>query len=87
MLRITRREEPAQREVLRLDGSLAGAWVEEMRRACRPADGRAVLVDLGGVSWIDQDGLDLIAALRRDGVSFTNCSGFVAELLKGVAPC
>ncbi len=87
MLRITRREEPARRDVFRLDGSLAGAWVEEMRRACRPADGRAVVVDLGGVSWIDQGGLDLIAALRREGVSFTNCSGLVQELLKGVAPC
>lgn len=87
MLRISRKEEPAQPEVLRLDGSLAGAWVDEMRRACRPVDGHAVIVDLGGVSWIDRDGVGLIAELRRSGVSFRNCTGFVAELLKEVAPC
>ena len=87
MLRITRQEEPTRRDVFRLDGSLAGAWVEETRRACRPAGGRRVIVDLGGVSWIDRDGIGLIAELRREGVTFTNCSGFVAELLKGVTPC
>lgn len=70
---------------LQLAGRLVGEWVEELRRACEPilARGDSLAVDLSEVSFVDQAGVELLRWLRGREAVLSNCSGFVAELLKG----
>jgi anti-anti-sigma regulatory factor len=76
---------------LRLDGQVTGPWVEELRRACAETlgnnghDQNHLVLDLAGVSFLDADGVALFRELAARRVSFTNCSTFIAEQLKGVA--
>jgi ABC-type transporter Mla MlaB component len=55
---------------LRLDGRLAGPWVEELRASCRRASNRrqrCAAIDLTGVTYIDADGKALLTLLWRQG--------------------
>jgi hypothetical protein len=76
---------------LRLEGQVAGPWVDELRRACEPPVGNNahpenhLVIDLVGVSFIDGPGLALFRELAARDVRFTNGSAFIAEQLKGVA--
>lgn len=92
MLRITRDTQTAGSgpERFRLDGQVSGAWVEELRRACADAlersdrVGHRLSLDFGGVSFLDPAGVALCRELAIQGVSFTNCSIFVLEQLRGM---
>jgi anti-anti-sigma regulatory factor len=87
MLRITFDTAPSDGhyvDVLKLEGELAGRWVQELRRTCDDAlqDGAdSLLLDLRAVTFIDLDGVALFRELG-DRVSVTNCSFFAAEQLK-----
>ena len=72
---------------LRLEGSIAGPWVAELRAACKAvmAEGRGLKLDLGDVSFVDADGVALLGGLQSRGVSLIECSPFVEEQLKGTA--
>lgn len=55
---------------LRLEGRLAGPWVEELSASCRQISARqqrCVMIDLTGVTFIDTDGKVLLAHLWRQG--------------------
>jgi hypothetical protein len=71
---------------LRLEGRVAGQWVDELRRSCAEAlgTGRELVLDLTSVSFIGRDGLALIGELPRNRVRIERCSPFVAEQLKRV---
>ena len=88
MLKITRREGPGDEGVLKIEGTLGGAWVREARAACDRAvaeRGRVVL-DLAGVVFVDRSGAALLDTLREDPrVEIQSVSAFVAEMLKGGA--
>jgi anti-anti-sigma factor len=92
MLRITRgiTADDKAIELLRLDGQVAGRWVEELRRECDevlaadPDSGRPLVLDLAGVSFIDADGIALFQDLVTRRVSLANGSLFVTEQLKEV---
>ena len=85
MLRITLDTAPSNGHyVLKLEGELAGRWVQELRRTCddvlqHGAD--SLLLDLREVTFIDLDGVALFRELG-DRVLVTNCSLFAAEQLK-----
>ena len=83
MLRIDTREEPG-RTILRLEGRVIGAWVNQVRRSCRDALGRGghVTLDLGAVSFVDVDGIVLLRELGPE-VALTNTTPFVAAQLEG----
>ena len=85
MLRISLLEALDQIVTLRLEGQVRGPWVEELRQACEQllARGRALLLDLSDVSFIDMDGVALCRRLRARNVGIVHCSPFVAEQLKG----
>jgi hypothetical protein len=78
---------------LRLEGQIAGPWVEELRRVCTETSGNNghrkdhIVIDLAGVYFLDADGIALFHELAARRVLFTNCSSFVAEQLKGVGGC
>jgi hypothetical protein len=71
--------------MVRAEGQMIGPWVNEVRRSCDEVAGAGLepIVDLGGVSFVDRDGVDLLRALGQRGVAVVNCSSFVAEQLRG----
>ena len=94
MLKISRAAvaDETQPRLLRLEGRVAGPWVDELRRVCAEtaANGgqgqQALVLDLAGVSFLDAGGIALFRELASRRVLFTNCSAFIAEQLRGVAP-
>lgn len=78
MLRISKIE-VTDPTTLRLEGSLSGLWVEELRRVCETtlADSEELTVDCGGISFTDSEGISLMRELRQHDVHLTNCSPFL----------
>jgi hypothetical protein len=72
--------------VLKLEGSVSGPWVEELRKAwltsAEMAAGEPVSIDLGAVSFADERGRDLLLRMRREGVSLNGCSSFLLYILE-----
>ena len=85
MLRITAVTPLNQVCALRLEGQLIGKWVKELERCCKDArtNGGRLVLDVAGVSFIDNDGLALLQGLTDGAVTLINPSHFVAEQLKG----
>jgi ABC-type transporter Mla MlaB component len=84
MLRITQVHVSETVVVLRLEGKLLDPWLEELKQVCGRFVGASPLLqlDLSGVSFVDRAGTTYLRTLLGQGVEFTNCSPFVAELLK-----
>ena len=91
MLRISQTLTTDAQITLQLQGEINGRWVEELRSECDralgggPDGGRRLVLDLGDVSSIDPIGLGLFRELSARRVLVTNCSPYIAELLKGIA--
>ncbi len=71
MLKITEQRSPEANSVsLTLEGRLFGPWVEELN-ACYQrrslSHGRCVMIDLTGVTFIDDGGRALLARLWQEG--------------------
>ncbi len=84
MLRIDTIEDGRQL-ILRLEGRVIGAWVEEVRRSCSEALRRGVplTLDLRAVSFVDTDGIVLLRELASRQVGLANTTPFVAAQLEG----
>jgi len=84
MLRITSMESSDHLAQLKLEGQLIGRWVEELRDLCDTAlrQGKALVVDLAEVSFLDREGTALLKSLKSREVKLLNAQPFVAELLK-----
>ncbi len=91
MLRISRTSTEG-RITLKLEGEVNGRWVEELRNEySRTLSGdtegdREVVLDLSNVSSIDAAGLELFRQLATRRAALTNCSPYLAELLRDVDP-
>ncbi len=85
MLKIEVAERPREWVTVHLEGSLVGAWVDEVRRACEPflGNGADLTLDFTRVSFVDHDGVALCRELRRGHASLRNCSPFVKEQIDG----
>ena len=85
MLRITI-QSAANVVLLKLEGSVKGPWVEELRKAwvtsANRSDGEPVSVDLGELSFIDAKGRDLLLRMRREGVVLKGGSSFLRHILE-----
>jgi anti-anti-sigma regulatory factor len=84
MLRISIVESSDNAVMMRLDGKVAGCWVEELQRSCEEALTHAtrLTLDLTGVTFIHSEGMVLFRSLASRHVVFTNPSQFVAQQLK-----
>ena len=73
--------------LLKLEGSVKGPWVDELRKAwlesAKMAGGEPMSIDLGAVSFIDATGRDLILRMQREGVALKGASGFLRQVLEG----
>jgi ABC-type transporter Mla MlaB component len=89
MLRIMRaaRAEGTPATLL-LEGKVVGPWVDQLQRSLDEAldEVRAVVLDMGQVTYVDAPGLALLTGLKADRVRIINCSPFVAEQLGHVVP-
>ena len=84
MLKIETTKDAGRGVTLHLEGRLIGPWVEELRVACAQAGrGRMqVIVDLGGVAFVDRAGIALLRELADHDTRLAGCSPFVAEQLR-----
>jgi len=86
MLRITIQGRDEHLE-LKLEGCLAGAWVEELAacwRATRPPMGGRIRVDLRGVCHVDDAGRDLMARMHLGGAAFVASGCVIPEVVREV---
>ena len=76
--------------VLKLEGSVKGPWVEELRKAwltsATMAAGEALRIDLAAVSFVDGRGRDLLLEMRREGANLDGNSSFVRHILENGKP-
>jgi hypothetical protein len=86
MLRIQQVTTGGADRTLRLEGSVAGPWVDELRRACdRALDGNdtaTLTLELEAVWYVDRDGISLLKNLASRSVRLSNPSQFLAGLLE-----
>ena len=72
--------------LLKLEGSVKGPWVDELRKAwlasAKMADGQPMSIDLGAVSFVDARGRDLLLRMRREGLVLKGPSGFLRQVLE-----
>lgn len=86
MLRITRSDD-ATRLLLKLEGRIVGDWVAVLADELDSlADANPALVlDLSGVEFATDAGVDVLLAARARGVQLLSCSPLLASLLEGRA--
>ena len=85
MLRISVMESSATAVKLRVEGQIAGPWVEELRSTCSAHTGREPLqlcLELEDVSYADAAGVACLKELREKGVGLFRVSPFLTELFK-----
>ena len=70
MLRITVQENPGALSLI-LEGRLTGPWIGELERAwsavAGETNGRHVVLDLSGVTFIEEDGKELLRRIFERG--------------------
>jgi len=74
--------------VFELEGKLAGAWVKELEQSWRPANGTQkishVRVDLSSVTFIDQEGKDLLRKMYREGAKLVTTGCLNKCIVEGI---
>ena len=84
MLRITIQKGSAP-AIMKLEGKLAGPWVEELKEIWRSASAaEAILVDLLDVSFVDASGKDLLAQMWQEGADFMADSPLMKQVIEEV---
>ena len=84
MMRISVVRSSGQTVTLRVEGEIKGRWVEELRRVSEEFLSRqtGLILDLAGVTLIDEDGIALFAVLKDRHVIFSNPTMFIEEQLR-----
>jgi len=72
---------------IRLEGRVVGLCVTEVQGYCQRilSQGMTLSIDMGGVSFLDGEGVGLFRELIGQQVRLFNCSPFLNELLKPAA--
>lgn len=87
MLKITITETRTERRFI-VQGRLAGPWVEELstawKRAQQAQDGRAFVIDLNDVTFIDKGGERLLRALWKNGAQLVARGVYTRHVLEEV---
>ena len=87
MLRITRISEP-NTITLKLEGKLAGPWVEELlktwRSVAEAAQGEALVADLNDVTFIDRSGERLLARMHAAGTALVAEGTYMSQRLQRI---
>ncbi|MEW6143416.1 MAG: STAS domain-containing protein [Thermodesulfobacteriota bacterium] len=73
---------------LKLDGKIEGMYLHELEEACKcHLDGAAktITLDLSGVTFIDEGGLEALSKLKDGRLRIVKCSPFIRTLLSDLA--
>lgn len=83
MLRITVQVNTGTQARLRVEGRLIGPWIKELESAVigSRSAGESVCLDLSGLRFADDEGLDLLRRLVGEKVILERISPFLRELL------
>jgi anti-anti-sigma regulatory factor len=88
MLRITETLEDAKAARLKLEGVLTSENYPELnaviQRNCR-YESRTLILDMRGVTYLDENAACELTRLRSERLSVINCSPFVETMLDAVA--
>lgn len=84
MLRISVINDSTETIQLRVEGSLVGPWVDELRRQSNEASSQAttVTIDLEKLRFVDSTGVALLRELAEKHIAHLNCSPFISQQLK-----
>lgn len=88
MLRITEKLESGRIVRLRLDGRVTAVALPELEQTCSrylAADAKVVLLDLGGVVFMNDEVARKLIELRNARLKLINCSPFIEALIRAVA--
>jgi hypothetical protein len=84
MLKITLHDSALELR-LKLEGKISGPWVRELRQcwvtASSTTAGRATVLDLDDVDFIDPEGQSLLIEMRRQGALLEAATPFIRALL------
>ena len=85
MLKISILDTPSKRQLL-IEGKLVGPWTNELARVWRQAttdlNGRALIIDVKGLTTITEDGENVLLELMKEGASFRSSGVFTKQVLK-----
>ena len=88
MLRISVIDTNTERRLV-LAGTLVAPWVAELRTAWKAAigeiEGRAMVVDLGKVIAISQEGENALSECMREGAKFRPSGALTRQVMKQLA--
>jgi hypothetical protein len=74
--------------VFELEGKLAGPWVKELEYLWRPGDSTQKIsqarVDLSSVTFIDQEGKDLLRKMYREGAKLVTTGCLNKCIVEGI---
>ena len=88
MLKISILDTPSKRQLL-IEGKLVGPWATELARVWRQAtadlNGRALIIDVKGLTTITEDGENVLLELMKEGASFRSSGVFTKQILKRMA--
>ena len=72
-----------------LEGKLIAPWTKELRSECAKARvdlrGRELVVDIGNLTTISQEGESVLLELMSEGVRFRCCGVFTKQVLRQLA--
>jgi len=69
--------------VLHVAGQIAGPGITQLRDACERVEGNVVL-DLSAMMFADNNGVELLRTLRKEGAAIRGASPFIKLLIDGV---
>ena len=84
MFKITKTEEDDNTINLRMDGKLVEEWLSEFEKLylkIKNEEYKRIIIDLSGVSFIDENGIDFIEKIKDERIDIINCSPFIESLL------
>ena len=87
-MKISILDTPSQRRLL-IEGKLIGPWAAELAKvrwqATADLNGRALIIDVKGLTAITEDGENVLLELMKEGASFRSSGVFTKHVLKRMA--
>lgn len=88
MLKITIIDSPDRRRLV-LEGKLVAPWAAELRREYREVAAdlrdRQIVIELRNLTYISEDGENVLLELMKDGVRFRSSGVFTKHIMKRLA--
>ncbi len=83
MLWIEKREQSCCEVTLKLEGQLLGDWVSVLEKECRNIlqEQKELTLEMAGVTYVNQRGVELLRRLAAEKVELANCSPLIENLL------